>query len=117
MVPVDEFEALKALTAKIESDLTEKCTQKDNYIQSLKGEIERMQGEFSLDFEEFKLQHELKTQDLEQRVKLQQQRLDMFERNAEFDEILKTYNNQMQQMESDNILLLAEIRRIIKVDS
>lgn len=31
-----------------------------------------MRSEFAIDFEEFKLQHEIKTQDLEQRVKRQQ---------------------------------------------
>ena len=50
-------------------------------------------------------------------MKRQQQRLDLFEKNAEFDEILSTYNNQMLQMEADNNLLLVEIRRIIKVDT
>lgn len=50
-------------------------------------------------------------------MKRQQQRLDLFEKNAEFDEILATYNNQMLQMEADNNLLLVEIRRIIKVDT
>jgi len=65
MVPFEEFEALKALTIKMENDWLLKCEQKDLYIESLRSEIDRMRGEFAIDFEEFKLQHEIKTQDLE----------------------------------------------------
>ena len=55
MVPFEEFEALKALTIKIENDWLLKCEQKDLYIESLRSEIDRMRGEFAIDFEEFKL--------------------------------------------------------------
>lgn len=76
-----------------------------------------MKNEFAIDFEEFKLQHELKTQDLEDRVKRQQAKLDLFEKNAEFDEVLATYNAQMQAVEADNNLLLTELRKIIKLET
>ena len=88
MVPIEEFDALKNLLAQIEYQHHIKCQQKDLYIEGFRAEIERLKSEFAIYFEEFKLHHEIKAQDLEQKVKQQQQRLDMFEKNAEFDEIL-----------------------------
>lgn len=117
MVPVEEFEALKALALKIDSDSRAKLDHKEVYIQELRAEIARMKNEFAIDFEEFKLQHELRTQDLEDRVKRQQAKLDLFEKNAEFDEVLATYNAQMQAVEADNNLLLTELRKIIKLET
>jgi hypothetical protein len=101
----------------LDSDARLKLEEKDNFIENLKKEIFRLKEEFAIDFEEFKLQHELKTQDLEERCKRQQAKLTLYERNAEFDEVLATYNAQMQAMEADNNFLLAEIRRVIKVET
>lgn len=116
-VPIEEFEALKRLVLKVESDGRVKIEQKDLFIAGLKAELARMKDEFALDMEEVKLQHELKTQDLEEQVKRQRAKLDLFEKNAEFDEVLATYNLQMQVLESDNQLLLAEIRKVYKTDT
>jgi len=55
MVPFEEFEALKTLTIRIENEARLKIDQKDAYIESLRSEIDRMRGEFAIDFEEFKL--------------------------------------------------------------
>ena len=79
MVPQTEFENLKALTIKIESEACETIQRKDAFIEQIRAEMQEMTERHQIDLDEHKLQSEIKITDLEQKVKRQEERLAIFE--------------------------------------
>ena len=84
MVPQSEFENLKALTSKIESEACETIQKKDAFIEQMRAEMQEMSERHKIDMDEHRLQSEIRIADLEQKVKRQDERLAIFEANAEF---------------------------------
>ena len=84
MVPQSEFENLKALTLKIESEACETIQKKDAFIEQMRAEMQEMSEQHKIDLDEHRLQSEIRITDLEQKVKRQDERLAIFEANAEF---------------------------------
>ena len=84
MVPQSEFENLKALTLKIESEACETIQKKDAFIEQMRAEMQEMSERHNIDIDEHRLQSEIRITDLEQKVKRQDERLAIFEANAEF---------------------------------
>ena len=117
MVPEQEFENLKQLTFQIEKEATETIERKDGHIQSLIDEIQYLKESHKVDLEEQKLHYELKVTDLELKVKRSQERLEQFESQSEFEDILQTYNNQMCNLENENNILIQEVKRACKIES
>ena len=117
MVPLKEFENLKQLTLQIEKEATETINRKDGHIKSLIEEIASLKEGYNVDFEELKLQSEIRITDLETKLKRQSERLGQFEAKSEFEDVLQTYNTQMCNLESENNVLLQEIKRTCKVES
>lgn len=60
---------MKTLTFQIEKEASEAIEKKDGHISSLMNEIAYLQESFKVDFEEQKLQHELREADLEIKLK------------------------------------------------
>ncbi len=63
------------------------------------------------------MQLELKVTDLEMKLKRQSERLLLFEAKCEFEDVLQTYNMQMCNLESENNILIQEVKRTFKVES
>lgn len=52
------------------------------------------------------------TEQYEKQLKMAKERLHFFEKNAEFDDILKCYNDQMAQVEDQNAKLGTELKKL-----